>query len=64
MEPISTVVISMSLFAVTLCLAGITFAIRKVYQELGEKTQTLKNIDESISKIENTFSEFVRQTKN
>ena len=56
--------ISMSLFAVTLCLAGITFAIRKVYQELSEITKTSKNIDESLSKIENTLSEMIRQTKN
>lgn len=56
--------ISMSLFAVTLCLAGIIFAIHKVHQELGEITKTSKNIDESLSKIENTLSEMIRQTKN
>ncbi|MDE0482537.1 MAG: hypothetical protein OXI67_08180 [Candidatus Poribacteria bacterium] len=45
-------------------LAGIVSEIRKVDRQLTEITQTFKNIDESISKIENTFSEFVRQTKN
>ena len=54
----------MSLFAVTLGLAGITFAIRKVYQELGEITKTFKNIDKNLFKIENTFSELIIQTKN
>ncbi len=48
--------INLSLFAVVLVLASITFAIRKVYQELSELTKTSKYIAESLSEIKNSLS--------
>ncbi len=56
--------INLSLFAVVLVLAGITFAIRKVYQDLSELTKTTKSIAESLSKIENTLRDISQQAKN